>query len=154
MEKTPQTNQKWIAITNLNQLVTTVVVNLSAECWAMMLLGRNLSGHVYMSFLGCISTSQTWLCLSSLIESLWGNVTPVMQMENRNWMPGSRTRLNPCLGCADQIGWENTHPAIHTYGSSCIWKCTNESEHRNIKFLFGDCTGAAWRIDPVFLISC
>lgn len=68
MEKTPQTNQKWIAITNLNQLVTTVVVNLSAECWAMMLLGRNLSGHVYMSFLGCISTFQTWLCLSSLME--------------------------------------------------------------------------------------
>lgn len=67
-------------------------------------------------------------------------------------MPGSWTHLNPCLGCTDQIGWENTHPAIHTYGSSCIWKCTNESEHRNIKFLFGDCT--AWRIDPVFLISC
>lgn len=59
MEKTPQINQRWIAITNLNQLATAVIVYLSAECCAMMLLGRNLSGYIYMSFLGCISTFQT-----------------------------------------------------------------------------------------------
>lgn len=69
MEKTPQTNQQWIAITNLNQLATAVMC-LSAECCAMMLLIRNLSGRVYMTFLGCISTFQTWLCLSSPTESL------------------------------------------------------------------------------------
>lgn len=160
IEKTPQINQQWIETTNLNQLATTVVVYLSAECCAMMLLVRNLSGYVYMSFLGCISTFWTPLCLSSPIESLWCNVTPVVQMETRNWMPGSWTHQNPCLGCADQIVWENTHPAIThmdwaAYGNAQV-KVSTETSNSFLEIspeLLGELIQCSFLVGSGFVLS-